>query len=72
MVTVVYTLNVYIPRFIEENIGNVISSDSEVISTRNFDHRVPLTKEVAFIFIFEDVFTQVNYVNYTPVMLPSL
>ena len=33
MVMVVYTLKVYIPRFIEKNIGNVISWDSEVVST---------------------------------------
>lgn len=72
MVTVVYTLKVYIPQFIGKNIGNVISWDQEVVSTWNFDRRVLLTKEVAFIFIFEDVFTYVNYVNYTTVTLPSL
>ena len=33
MVTVVYTLKVYIPQFIGKNIGNVISWDQEVVST---------------------------------------
>ena len=33
MVTVVYTLNIYIPRFIGKNMNNVISWDPEVVST---------------------------------------